>query len=200
MERRHKPPVAAARNRYMKREEDMKLIFVGDPMCSWCYGFGKEMAAVVESMPGLEVQIVVGGMGAGSTQVLDDAGKRFRLKHRARVEEVSGAEFNRDALIARENFVYDTEPVCRAVVAARIVAPACDPLKVFRAMQRVFYVDGLDTIDGKVLSRGKIQFRTSRLIRMLSGWLSLPHFPARNPGMMTKATGTIGAAIRSSMM
>ncbi|CAD6507697.1 DsbA family protein [Paraburkholderia sabiae] len=130
----------------------MKLIFVGDPMCSWCYGFGKEMSAIAQSLPDLEVQIVVGGMAAGSTQVLDDAGKQFRLTHWARVEQMSGAEFNREALMARENFVYDTEPVCRAVVTARTIAPGVDVLKVFRAFQRAFYVDGLDTTDGSVLA------------------------------------------------
>ena len=130
----------------------MKLIFVGDPMCSWCYGFGKEMSAIAQSLPDLEVQVVVGGMAAGSTQVLDDAGKQFRLTHWARVEQMSGAEFNREALMARENFVYDTEPVCRAVVTARTIAPGVDVLKVFRAFQRAFYVDGLDTTDGSVLA------------------------------------------------
>ena len=133
-------------------EQGMKLIFVGDPMCSWCYGFGKEMSAIAEGMPDLEVQVVVGGMAAGSTQILDDAGKQFRLTHWARVEQMSGAEFNREALMARKNFVYDTEPVCRAVVTARMIAPAADLLKVFRAFQRAFYVDGLDTTDGKVLA------------------------------------------------
>jgi putative protein-disulfide isomerase len=130
----------------------MKLIFVGDPMCSWCYGFGKEMTSIVESMPDLEVQVVLGGMAAGSTTVLDDAGKQFRLTHWARVEQMSGAEFNREALLARKNFVYDTEPVCRAVVTARLMEPSVDLLKIFRAFQRAFYVDGLDTTDGKVLS------------------------------------------------
>ncbi|MEM5341219.1 DsbA family protein [Paraburkholderia azotifigens] len=130
----------------------MKLIFVGDPMCSWCYGFGKEMSAIAQSLPNLDVQVVVGGMAAGSTQVLDDAGKQFRLTHWARVEQMSGAEFNREALMARENFVYDTEPVCRAVVTARTIAPGVDMLKVFRAFQRAFYVDGLDTTDGSVLA------------------------------------------------
>ena len=130
----------------------MKLIFVGDPMCSWCYGFSKEMATIVESMPELEVQVVVGGMAAGSTKVLDDAGKEFRLMHWARVEQLSGAEFNREALMARKNFVYDTEPVCRAVATARLIAPEADLLAVFRAYQRAFYVEGVDTTDGAVLA------------------------------------------------
>ena len=130
----------------------MKLIFVGDPMCSWCYGFGKEMSSIMEAMPELDVQVVVGGMAAGSTTVLDDAGKQMRLQHWARVEQMSGAEFNRDALMARKNFVYDTEPVCRAVVTARLIAPKVDLVKVFRAFQRSFYVDGADTTNGRLLA------------------------------------------------
>jgi putative protein-disulfide isomerase len=130
----------------------MKLIFVGDPMCSWCYGFGKEMTTIVETMPDVEVQVVLGGLAAGSTQVLDDAGKQFRLTHWARVEQMSGVQFNREALLARKNFVYDTEPVCRAVVTARLIEPSANLLKVFGAFQRAFYVDGLDTTNGEVLA------------------------------------------------
>lgn len=66
---------------HVKTEETMKLIFAGDPMSSWCYEFGKEMSAIDESMPDLDVQIVVGGMAAGSTQRPDDAGKQFCLTH-----------------------------------------------------------------------------------------------------------------------
>jgi putative protein-disulfide isomerase len=130
----------------------MKLLYVGDPMCSWCYGFGKEMTALMAMHPALELDIIVGGLRAGATDVLDQAGKEFRLMHWARVEAASGLPFNRDGLMARQNFVYDTEPICRAVVAARKLAPAADLLAVFRALQHAFYVDALDTTDGRVLS------------------------------------------------
>jgi putative protein-disulfide isomerase len=130
----------------------MKLVYVADPMCSWCYGFGKEMTALTQLHPELELDIVVGGVRAGATDILDDAGKQFRLGHWERVQASSGLPFNREALLARRNFVYDTEPICRAVVAARKLAPEADLLSVFRALQRAFYVDGLDTTDGRVLS------------------------------------------------
>lgn len=130
----------------------MKLLYVGDPMCSWCYGFGKELTALMAMHPGLELDIIVGGVRAGATDVLDQSGKQFRLGHWARVEAASGLPFNRDALLARENFVYDTEPICRAVVAARKLAPQADLLAVFRALQHAFYVDGRDTTNGRVLA------------------------------------------------
>ncbi|RFB67476.1 MULTISPECIES: DsbA family protein [unclassified Herbaspirillum] len=131
----------------------MKLVYVGDPMCSWCYGFGKELTELTERHPDLPVEIVVGGLRAGATDVLDDAGKQFRLTHWARVEAASGLPFNREGLMARENFVYDTEPICRAVVAARILAPEADLLAIFRALQHGFYVEAVDTTDGRILSR-----------------------------------------------
>lgn len=130
----------------------MKLLYVGDPMCSWCYGFGKEMTALAALHPGLALGIVVGGVRTGVSDILDDAGKQFRLGHWARVEAASGLPFNRDAFLAREGFVYDTAPVCRAVVTARLAAPAADQLAVFRALQQAFYVDGRDTTDGRVLA------------------------------------------------
>jgi putative protein-disulfide isomerase len=130
----------------------MKLVYVADPMCSWCYGFGKEMTALTQSHPDLGLEIIVGGVRAGATDLLDDAGKAFRLGHWERVQANSGLPFNRDAFIARQNFVYDTEPVCRAVVTARKLAPEANLLSVFRALQHAFYVDGRDTTDGRVLS------------------------------------------------
>jgi putative protein-disulfide isomerase len=130
----------------------MKLVYVGDPMCSWCYGFGKELTALMQLHPELGLDIVVGGVRAGATDILDDAGKAFRLGHWQRVQASSGLPFEREAFLARQNFVYDTEPVCRAVVAARRLVPEAELLGVFRALQHAFYADGLDTTNGHVLS------------------------------------------------
>jgi putative protein-disulfide isomerase len=130
-------------------------------MCSWCYGFGKELSTVLAAAPDLPLQIVVGGLRAGGTEVLDAAGKQFRLTHWARVEAASGLPFNREALMARKGFIYDTEPICRAVVVARTLAPEAPLLDVFRALQRAFYVDGLDTTDPETLARVTAQSLTA---------------------------------------
>jgi putative protein-disulfide isomerase len=166
------------------------LIYVGDPMCSWCYGFGKELATVLAAEPDLPLQIVVGGLRAGGTELLDEAGKRFRLQHWARVEAASGLPFNRDALMARQGFIYDTEPICRAVVAARMVAPAAPQLEVFRALQHAFYVDGLDTTDGPTLARVAAAALTaaghpSDAQTVLQAWQSAPAIEAAEQDFRT---------------
>lgn len=130
----------------------MKLIFVADPMCSWCYGFAKELALLSPAHPELPVEIVVGGVRAGETAIMDDASKQFRLGHWARVEELSGLPFNRDEFLALENFAYNTEPICRAIVTARKLAPDANLLNIFRTLQQAFYVDGRDTTDGQALA------------------------------------------------
>jgi putative protein-disulfide isomerase len=129
----------------------MKLIYVVDPMCSWCYGFSKEVKELMDMNPGISLEIVMGGLSAGSTKLLDKAGKRFRLMHWAKVEALSGLPFNREALIEREGFVYDSEPASRALVTAIKLNTGVDILKIFRAIQNSFYVSGEDVTNPKVL-------------------------------------------------
>lgn len=127
------------------------LIYIADPMCSWCYGFGPELNGLLEGLPGeLPVHIVVGGLRAHNTKVMDEGLKATLLHHWHKVEERTGLPFNYEGL-SRKNFVYDTEPACRAVVAARIIAPN-ETLRVFHAIQHAFYAEGQDITQGQVLA------------------------------------------------
>jgi putative protein-disulfide isomerase len=131
---------------------NMKLILVADPMCSWCYGFGKEVTELRHAVPELELEVVVGGLRPGETAVMPKHQRVARLEHWNRVEAASGLPFNREAFLANDNLVYDTEPACRAVVTARQLAPTVDQLVMLRTIQRAFYVDGRDITKGEVLA------------------------------------------------
>lgn len=131
----------------------MTLVFAGDPMCSWCYGFAKELDAALEQLPPIPFQVRVAGLWADGRQLLDHEAKQFRLSHWSRVEAAAGVPFNRAALMARERFYYNSEPISRAFVAGLHLAPSVQALRLFRALQRAFYVDGLDTTDELVLAR-----------------------------------------------
>jgi putative protein-disulfide isomerase len=127
------------------------LIYIADPMCSWCYGFGPELTALLDGLPGLPLNIVVGGLRTGNDQPVDRALKASLREHWAKVAETTGLPFSPDNL-EREGFVYDTEPACRAVVAARTLAPQAS-LAVFHAIQRAFYKEGKDVTQGNVLAQ-----------------------------------------------
>lgn len=125
------------------------LIYIADPMCSWCYGFGPELGALLEGLPGLPLQIVVGGLRAYNTEPMD-AGLKTTLKgHWKQVAERTGLPFS-DTALEHENFIYNTEPACRAVVTARMLAPQAT-LPVFHAIQRAFYAEGKDVTNYDVL-------------------------------------------------
>ena len=131
----------------------MNIVFAGDPMCSWCYGFAKELQEALPRLPSARLKIRMAGIWAGSQQALDETGKRFRLSHWDRVETAAGVPFNREAFLARQGFVYDTEYVARAFVAGQHLEPAVDALGLFRCLQHAFYVKGLDTTKETVLSQ-----------------------------------------------
>ncbi|WP_395058678.1 DsbA family protein [Polaromonas sp.] len=125
------------------------LVYIGDPMCSWCYGFGVPLGQLLASHPDLSVQLVLGGLRAYNTQVMDDALKAKLRGAWANVAQRSGQRFSH-ALLEREDFIYDTEPACRAVVTVREHAPHL-ALATYHAIQQAFYADGRDTTKAAVL-------------------------------------------------
>ena len=126
------------------------LIYVADPMCSWCYGFGPELLLLKDGLPEAPIEIVLGGLRAHNKEKVTTAFKNTLLSHWKQVAESSGVPFSEEGL-AQHDFIYDTEPACRAVVTARTLAPDA-VLAVFLAIQHAFYAEGKNVTDGKVLS------------------------------------------------
>ncbi|RJF96192.1 DsbA family protein [Noviherbaspirillum saxi] len=127
------------------------LLYIADPMCSWCYGFGPELTALLEGLPGLPVNIVVGGLRAYTTETMDDALRTSVRGHWKQIGERTGLPFADTAALDEKSFVYNTEPACRAVVAARMLAPQA-ALAVFHAIQHAFYAEGKDVTQDAVLA------------------------------------------------
>ena len=118
------------------------LVYFADPMCSWCYGFGPELDALMRERPGLRVDVVMGGLWAYSTDAVTPEFRRSTAEHWTHVARESGLPFD-DAALALEGFVYDTEPACRAVVAVR-ATDAARALPYLKRVQRAFYAEGRD--------------------------------------------------------
>lgn len=121
---------------------DKELIYVGDPMCSWCWGFAPELDEVQEAVPALPLRIVLGGLrpGPAAEPMSEQLGQTLR-HHWEQVASSTGQIFD-TALLERLDWTYDTEPACRAVVTVREIDPA-RTFDVFKAIQSAFYTKGI---------------------------------------------------------
>ncbi|MEL6863232.1 MAG: DsbA family protein [Bacteroidota bacterium] len=120
-----------------------KLIYVGDPMCSWCYGFSPELTKALQSLEDqVDLELIMGGLRPYNTQTMKDLGD-FLKEHWQEVSHRSGQPFQYE-ILKDHHFVYDTEPACRAVRVARALAPNKE-LAFFKAIQDAFYAQNQNT-------------------------------------------------------
>lgn len=125
-----------------------KLIYFGDPMCSWCWGITNHLGKLREEFKGrLDFEMVMGGLRPGGGELWNEEMKTMLRQHWEHVEEASGQPFNY-ALLDWDEFEYDTEPPARAVRVIRDLKPEKE-LMFYEATQRAFYVENHDpnTID-----------------------------------------------------
>ncbi len=127
------------------------LLYIADPMCSWCWGF----SPVVDSVRGhfgsqLPVQLLLGGLRPWTTEHMHTASKSEIKEHWKHVHQATGQPFDY-AFFDREGFVYDTEPASRAVVSVRHLEPdlVFDFLK---RVQEAFYAMNKDVANPEVLA------------------------------------------------
>lgn len=120
----------------------MRLAYYADPLCSWCYGFGPELAELLARHPGLGVDLVMGGLRPFNREPMSAPFREMLRGHWAHVRAASGLPIS-EAVFAQPGFAYDTEPPCRAVVAARRLDPG-SALGFMQAVQAAFYRDGRD--------------------------------------------------------
>lgn len=128
-----------------------RLLYVMDPMCSWCWGFAPVAQALITQAQaqGIKTHLVVGGLRTGSGAALDPAKRAYILEHWQSVAETTGQPFNLDDPLP-EGFVYDTEPACRAVATVRALdADSAWPMA--RRIQQAFYAEGRDVTRAEVL-------------------------------------------------
>jgi len=124
------------------------LVYVADPMCSWCWGFSPVIEAIRARFgDALPIRLILGGLRPGTTEPMHEAAKRTTREHWEHVQAASGQPFD-FAFFARERFVYDTEPASRAVVVARRSGRGLDCLA---AVHRAFYAENRDVTAGEVL-------------------------------------------------
>lgn len=127
------------------------LLFFGDPMCSWCWGFAPELRRIFDAVQGrAQFHMVMGGLRTGTTEPWDASMRSDIRHHWQSVAAKTGQPFDFSRL-DDETFVYDTEPACRALVTVRTLKPDA-ALDMYDSLHRGFYALGLDITEPGVLA------------------------------------------------
>lgn len=127
-----------------------QIIYVGDPMCSWCWGFAPEFSKLHRHLEeSVDFSLCMGNLRNGHPW--DDGFKTFLREHWEAVGSATGQPFSM-ALLEKETFDYTTEPACRAVSTGRELDPERS-FMFFENLQRAFYAEGKDVTDTEVICR-----------------------------------------------
>ena len=115
------------------------LIYVHDPMCSWCWGFSEVYRQLVEKMPpGLKLERLLGGLAVDSDLGMPEPMQTMLQQTWHRIEQtIPGALFNFEFWTSCEPR-RSTYPACRAVIAAREQGDRYD-LAMTQQIQQAYY-------------------------------------------------------------
>ncbi|WP_051312924.1 DsbA family protein [Sporocytophaga myxococcoides] len=124
-----------------------ELIYVGDVMCSWCYGFSPEITAVKEHFKDeVDFKLLNGGLRPNTKEPMDAEMKKFLRQHWKEVTKATGQPFSYNMLADSSKFVFNTEPAARAVATVRKLKPGSE-FEFFKRVQNSFYVKNRNTSD-----------------------------------------------------
>jgi putative protein-disulfide isomerase len=123
---------------------EKEIIYVGDPMCSWCWGFAPVLQKIEQNYSrDAPLRLIVGGLHAFDTDPMSEQYKATIKHHWEQVAEATGQPFNY-AFFDRKGFVLDTEPACRASVVVRSIKPEV-LFSFYERIHKGYYLEGTDT-------------------------------------------------------
>ena len=130
---------------------DATLVYVHDPMCSWCWGFAPTLAQLQERLPPeIGFRRLLGGLAPDSDQPMPEALQtQLQATWRRIAERIPGTRFNHD-FWTRCRPRRSTWPACRAVIAARSLDPASEA-PMIRAIQEAYYLQARNPSEDAVL-------------------------------------------------
>jgi putative protein-disulfide isomerase len=126
-----------------------KVVFVTDPMCSWCWGMASDVERTRrDAAADFDFDVLLGGINIGSTQPITHFARDRLASIWRTVFEVTAAEFGPG--LPADNFVYNSTRACVAVEAVRSIQGR-PPFEYLLRLQTRFFVDGLDVTDAELL-------------------------------------------------
>ena len=122
------------------------LYYVGDPMCSWCWGFAPVLEDAVRILPKeVEVRYIMGGLARDSDESMPEEVRNYIQDNWRAVAATTGAQFNWE-FWEKCDPRRSTYPSCRATIAAGLQRALP---QMFSALQRAFYLEARNPSDSE---------------------------------------------------
>jgi len=125
----------------MSRSEKKEIIYVGDPMCAWCFGFAPVLEALMERFgASVPFRFIMGGLRVDDPIAITDKIKPRLLENWEGVTRSTGQPINGHLLADAPEFLYDSGPASRAFVAVRHLDETL-ALPYYQALHHAFYME-----------------------------------------------------------
>lgn len=132
----------------------MRITYLFDPLCGWCYGAGPVIARIAR-LPGVTLDLVPVGLFSGrAARKLDQTMSGFVWSNDQRIARLTGRIFSqayRNNILALGSHRLESGPSTLALTAVRLAAADAE-LSVLNALHEARYVRGLDTTDPAILA------------------------------------------------
>jgi len=127
------------------------LIYVHDPMCSWCWGFRPTLKHLCSLLPqSIKFERLLGGLAADNDQAMpEEMQKNLQATWQRIQHKIPGTEFNFD-FWRQTKPRRSTYPACRAVLTAKTLNPALEDSMIL-AIQQAYYTRALNPSDEQIL-------------------------------------------------
>ncbi len=127
------------------------LIYVHDPMCSWCWGFADVYEQLLPKLPAeIVIRRLLGGLAPDSEVPMPESMQAMLQQTWHRIEAmIPGKQFNFE-FWSKCTPRRSTYPACRAVIAAREQGEQNHPIMT-RAIQQAYYQKARNPSDHETL-------------------------------------------------
>lgn len=127
----------------------VQLVYILDPMCSWCWGFRVGLQDFTDSLGEYEMTCVMGGLASDTDEPMPDDVREYVQNAWRTVAARTGAEFNHD-FWTQCRPRRSTYPSCRAVLAAGLQGQDAGP-RMIHAIQCAYYLEARNPSDYEIL-------------------------------------------------
>lgn len=128
----------------------MRVTYLFDPLCGWCYGASASLAQLLE-IEGVDVEMRPTGLFAGEgARRMDRHFAEFAWQNDQRIARLTNQPFSdayRTQVLGAEGAMFDSAPATLAIVAVGMESTAEQEFAALKALQAARYEQGRNTGD-----------------------------------------------------